>query len=253
MYLKPLAWEAEDDIFCLPMCLSFSHLYVVEGLWTENLPPADLSLRYWQIYYDKKWPKVDGFEWSLVLVCVCMCVFLSFIYLFYNARGWGKNPCPLICRQALTTEPHLLPCPWGGPFHGSPSRSAGFISQMFGSGIWIEKPLDSIKLQLLAFSSPRLKIHLIIELDVSQRLFKPPLKDLIGGLRFTKHPWVGSPLCPRCWVLRTECCLGPWALWQSLQVVWAFSVALLLRLWPPSIFWVFPQWEPFPSWLSQHL
>ena len=33
----------------------------------------------------------------------------------------------------------------------------------------------------LAYSSPRLKIHLIIELDVSQRLLKPPLEDLMWG------------------------------------------------------------------------
>lgn len=32
-----------------------------------------------------------------------------------------------------------------------------------------------------------------------------------------------------------------------------FQWLCLLRLWPWSIFWVFPQWEPFPSWLSQHL
>lgn len=118
MYLKPLAWEAESGICCLPMCLSLSHLYVVEGLWTENLPPAHLSLRYWQIYYDKKWPKVDDFEWSLFLGCVCAraCVFLSFICI--QCKGLGIEP---MFSNMQASSHH-----WGPP----PAPAPGVVSFM---------------------------------------------------------------------------------------------------------------------------
>lgn len=151
----------KNDISHLPMCLSLGHLYVVEGLWTENLPPADLSLRCWQIYYDKKWPRVDDDSEWLFLVCF-------FCFTFYNSWGWAQGMWGHVLDCAGKFSPPLNP--WGGPFRGSPSRIAGFISQMFGCEIWIEKPLDSITLQSLAYSSPRVKIHFIIELDFSHRL-----------------------------------------------------------------------------------
>lgn len=110
MYLKPLAWEAEKWHLLSTNALVPQSSLCFWRIVSRQFTPADLSLRYWQIYYDKKWPRVDGFEWSLFFVCLFCFIF----YMQRASRGGGVEPRSLTMQASSHpwVPPLILPQGW---------------------------------------------------------------------------------------------------------------------------------------------